>query len=42
MIDLLAFAYVIRCLLEFRLDQKQAWLSRAALVFGAGMANNWR
>src|SRR2546428_6319999 len=41
MIDLLVFAYVIRCLLEFRLDQSQAWLSRAACVYGAGMANNW-
>src|SRR5437867_2281499 len=41
MIDLLVFAYVIRCLLEFRIDQKQSWLSRAAWIYGAGMANNW-
>src|SRR5438876_1018873 len=41
MIDLLVCAYVIRCLLEFRLDQNQAWLSRAACIYGAGMANNW-
>src|SRR5436190_11331733 len=41
MIDLLVFAYVTRCLLEFRLDQQQFWLSRAAFCFGAGMANNW-
>jgi len=41
MIDLLVFAYVIRCLLEFRIDQKQSWLSRAACIYGAGMANNW-
>ncbi len=41
MIDLLVFAYVIRCLLEFRVDQKQSWLSRAACIYGAGMANNW-
>jgi tetratricopeptide (TPR) repeat protein len=41
MIDLLVFAYVIRCLLEFRVDQKQFWLSRAAFVYAAGMANNW-
>jgi len=40
-IDLLVFAYVIRCLLEFRLHQTQAWLSRAAVLYGAGMANNW-
>ncbi len=41
MIDLLLLAYVIRCLLEFRLDPAQSWLSRAACVYGAGMANNW-
>jgi len=41
MIDLLVFAYVIRCLLEFRIDQNQSWLSRAACIYGAGMANNW-
>ena len=41
MIDLLLFAYIIRCLLEFRVDQKQSWLSRSAFLFAAGMANNW-
>src|SRR4029077_1631945 len=41
MIDLLVFAGVVWCLLEFRVGGKQAWLSRAAVVFGAGMANNW-
>jgi tetratricopeptide (TPR) repeat protein len=41
MIDLLVLAYVIRCLLEFRLEPVQAWLSRAACVYGVGMANNW-
>jgi len=41
MIDLLLLAYVIRCLLEFRLDAAQSWLSKAACVYGAGMANNW-
>ena len=41
MIDLLLFAYVIRCLLEFRIDQDEAWLCRCALVYGAGMANDW-
>jgi tetratricopeptide (TPR) repeat protein len=41
MIDLLIFAYVVRCLLELRIDAKQIWLSRAALAYGAGMANNW-
>src|SRR5882724_3252720 len=41
MIDLFIFAYVIRCLLEFRIDHDRAWLSRCALVYGAGMANDW-
>jgi len=41
MLNLLVFAYVIRCLLEYRIDGRQSWLSRAAFVYGAGMANNW-
>ena len=41
MLDLLLFAYVIRCLLEFRIDEHQSWLSRAAFVYGLGMTNNW-
>src|SRR5215471_7007191 len=41
MLNLLVFAYVIRCLLEFRIDPRDAWLSRAALVYGLGMTNNW-
>jgi tetratricopeptide (TPR) repeat protein len=39
--DLLLFAYVIRCLLEFRVDGRQTWLSRAAFIYGLGMTNNW-
>ena len=41
MLDLLLFAYVIRCLLEHRVDERQSWLDRAALLFGVAMANNW-
>ena len=41
MIDLLLFAYIIRCLLEFRADRHDSWLTRAAFLYGAGMANNW-
>jgi tetratricopeptide (TPR) repeat protein len=41
MLDLLLFAYVIRCLLEHRIQPQQSWLGRATLVFGAAMANNW-
>ena len=40
MFDLLLFSYVLRSLLEFRLDEKEGRLYLAALVFGAGMANN--
>ena len=41
MLNLLLFAYVIRCLLEFRIDGRDSWLFRASLVYGLGMANNW-
>lgn len=41
MFDLLLFAYVIRCLLEFRVDQRESWLMRAAFVCGAAITNNW-
>ncbi len=40
-IDLLVFAYVLRCLLEFRLGREQKWMTRSAFVYGLGMANNW-
>ena len=41
MIDAFVVAYVIRCLLEFRIDEKQSWLTRAAFLYAAGMTNNW-
>ncbi|MDW7978978.1 MAG: DUF2723 domain-containing protein, partial [Verrucomicrobiales bacterium] len=41
MLKLILFAYVIRCLLEFRLDGRQSWLSKAAFVYGLGMAHDW-
>jgi tetratricopeptide (TPR) repeat protein len=41
MLDLLLFAYVIRCLLEHRIHEQPSWLDRATLLFGVGMANNW-
>jgi tetratricopeptide (TPR) repeat protein len=41
MLDLLAFAYVIRCLLEFRLEERESWLTRAAFAYGLAMTNNW-
>ncbi len=39
--DLLLFAFIIRCLLEFRLEGRDTWLFRAALVYGAAITNNW-
>jgi hypothetical protein len=41
MLDLLMFAYVVRCLLEYRLDERVSWLTRAAFVFGLGMTNSF-
>jgi tetratricopeptide (TPR) repeat protein len=41
MFDLLLFAYIVRCLLEYRLDWRESWLVRAALVYGAAVTNNW-
>ncbi|MDB6065773.1 MAG: Tetratricopeptide 2 repeat protein [Pedosphaera sp.] len=41
MVNLLLFAYVIRCLLEFRIGQKDSWITRAAFAYGLGMANDW-
>lgn len=40
-VNLLVFAYVIRCLLEYRIDQNDSWLRRLAFVYGLGVANNW-
>jgi Flp pilus assembly protein TadD len=39
-LDLLFFAYVIRCLLEFRIDARESWLAKAVLVYALGMTNN--
>ena len=39
-LDLLLFAYCVRCLLEYRLEEKNAWLYKAALVYGVGITNN--
>jgi len=40
MFDLLLFSYVVRSLLEYRLDKNDNRLLRAAVVFGIGMAGN--
>jgi tetratricopeptide (TPR) repeat protein len=41
MFDLLLFAFVIWSLLEYRLDEHEGRLVLAAVVYGAGMAENW-
>lgn len=41
MLDLLLFAYVIRCLLEYRIDGQESRLTRAAFVYGVGITNNF-
>jgi tetratricopeptide (TPR) repeat protein len=41
MLDLLIFAYVIRCLLEYRIDRNEKWLTKMAFVYGLGVTNNW-
>ena len=41
MLNALVFAYVIRCLLEYRVDEGRPWLYRAAFAYGLGITNNW-
>jgi tetratricopeptide (TPR) repeat protein len=41
MIDALVVAYVVRCLLEFRIDERPSWLIRSAFIYGLGITNNW-
>lgn len=40
-LDLLVFAYLIRCLLEYRLDRRDRWLIQLAFVYGLSLANNY-
>jgi tetratricopeptide (TPR) repeat protein len=40
-LDLLVFAYVIRCLMEFRISQNESWLTRMSFVYGLGVTNNF-
>ena len=41
MLNVLLFAFVIRCLLEYRISHKTRWLTRAVLVYAMGITNNW-
>lgn len=40
-LDLLVFAYLIRCVLEFRQTKNELWLFKLAFVYGLGITNNW-
>jgi tetratricopeptide (TPR) repeat protein len=40
-LDLLIFAYVVRCVLEFRCSKDEQWLFKLAFVYGLGVTNNW-
>ncbi len=40
-LDLLLFAYVLRCVLEYRIDQRESWLTRSAFVYGLAITNNF-
>lgn len=41
MFNLLLFAYSVRCLMEYRLDKRESWLLRAAVIFAAAATNSW-
>jgi tetratricopeptide (TPR) repeat protein len=41
MLTLLLLAYVVRCLLEYRLDRREGWLFRMAVVYGVGITHSW-
>ena len=41
MLDLLLMVSAVWCLLEYRADKSNHWLSAAAIVWGAGMTENW-
>lgn len=41
MLNLLLFAYVIRCLMEFRRSHEDRWLYRMALVYGMAIPNSY-
>ncbi len=40
-LNLLLFAYIVGCLLEYRLDGKESRLYRMAFVYGLSAATNW-
>jgi tetratricopeptide (TPR) repeat protein len=41
MLDLLVFAFLIFCLLRYRIGQNDKWLTLMAFVYGLGVSENW-
>ena len=41
MLDVLVFAFLIFCLLKFRISQSDGWLSAFTFLYGLGAANDW-
>lgn len=41
MLDLFLFAYIVRCLLEYRLSERETWLLRLSLAYGLAVTNNY-
>jgi tetratricopeptide (TPR) repeat protein len=41
MLNVLIFATIIRCLLEYRISQKDGWLFGMSLLYGLGITNNY-
>jgi tetratricopeptide (TPR) repeat protein len=41
MLDLLVFAFIIYCLMRFRIAQDERWLNAMAFVYGLGVTNNF-
>ncbi len=39
--DLMAFAWCIRCLLEYRADRQDKWFWRFSIVYGLAAVDNW-
>ena len=40
-VDVLVFAYLVRCLLEFRIDGRESWMSIFAFGYGVAIADDW-
>ena len=41
MLSLFLFAYILRCLLEFRASRNNRWLHHMALIYGLSIPNDW-